>query len=89
MLRLAKWSIYIGILVIFLKIVLAGFQIVFLPMPGRGREMTDLVLWYMDNLGMGHGYAIALDFSNSIATWISGILVGFGLVLIIISRIKN
>ena len=79
--RMAKWSIGIGISIIFLKIVLALFKIVFLPMPGHGEQITTFVYWLMDNLDMDLNTALALDFTNSTAPWIAGILIGFGLLL--------
>jgi uncharacterized membrane protein YhaH (DUF805 family) len=81
--RLSKWSIISGIFIIILKVILGLVQINFLPIPGQIGKMTALAYWYMDNLDMEPDTALALDFSNSTAPWISGILIAFGLFLII------
>lgn len=51
--------------------------------------MTDMVYWYVDNLNLDYGTALALDFPNSAAPEIALALAGVGALLILIARNRS
>ena len=82
MVRLAKWSIGSGIFIFFMKFFLAFYNINFLPdQPG---EMTDFTHWLLKNTDIPFSVVLSMDITNSHIPWITGILVGVGLVMIFI-----